>query len=82
VTELTELHDESCDSVDSALELLSERMIKQYGPRLILVVLESSVEEVLEGGGLTHVRNGRNMDKEPVATGEKAKANGSLKWWW
>ena len=50
MTESTELHDESCDSVDSAFKLLYERMIKQCGPRLILVVLVSNVEEVLEGG--------------------------------
>ena len=75
MTESTELHTESCDSVDSAFKLLYERMIKQYGPRLILVVLVSNVEEVLEGEW-THVRNGRNMDKEAVPVRRRRRVEG------
>ena len=44
------------DGIDGVaqLELLGERMINQASSRLVLVVLESSVEEVLERGRLIH----------------------------
>jgi hypothetical protein len=35
----------------ACLKLLGEGMIDQSGPRLVFVLLESSVEEVPEGGG-------------------------------
>ena len=38
---------------------LGEGMFSQFAPRLILVLLEGSVEEVLKGRGLTHIRNGK-----------------------
>ena len=37
-------------------------MFDQFGPSLVFVILESSIEEALEGGGcrrLTHTRNER-----------------------
>jgi hypothetical protein len=42
----------------ACFKLLGEGMIKQYGPGLDFIVLESRVEEALEGGhqnGLTHM---------------------------
>jgi hypothetical protein len=49
----------------ACFKLLGEGMVNQSVPRLVFVVLESSVEKVLEGGwgwgGSTHIRNGRNI---------------------
>ena len=54
------------DGIDGVarLELLGERMVDQAGSRLVLVVLESSVEEVLERGRLIHFWDESALAKE------------------
>jgi len=56
-------------------------MIGKGIPRFVFVVLESSVEEYPESGrqgrGLTHIENGRKMDKQRGAvSGEKSTSGG------